>query len=105
MGNVEESAVSQSLLDSVTLLPGWLCPSEFKLGLGTEWEDPFAPSYGFTAEDDDFIIRASQEIDDAVFQAPPQRNWVDFIHILMLWFIVLLWCVVGNISLTFLKPQ
>ena len=105
MENVEESAVSQSILDSVTLLPGLLCPSEFKLGLSNEWEDPFAPSYEFTAEEDDFIFRASQEIDDAVFQKPLQRNWVDFIHILMLWFIVLLWCVVGNISLTFLKPQ
>ena len=59
MEDVEESAISQSLLDSVPLLPGWLCPSEFKLGLGTEWEGPFAPSYEFTAEEDDFIIRAS----------------------------------------------
>ena len=49
MENVEESAVSRSLLDSVTLLPGWLCPSEFKLGLGNEWEGPFALSFEFTA--------------------------------------------------------
>ena len=67
MENMEETAVSQSLLDSVTMLPGWLCPTKFKLRLGNEWEGPLAQSYEFTVEEDEFIIRASQETDDAFF--------------------------------------
>ena len=57
MENMEETAVSQSLLDSVTMLQGWLCPTKFKLRLGNEWEGPLAQSYEFTVEEDEFIIR------------------------------------------------
>ena len=44
--------------------PGWLCPPQFKLGIGDDWEAPFA-GIGFetTAEQDEFILEASQQPD------------------------------------------
>ena len=43
--------------------PGWLCPPQFKLGIGDDWEGQFA-GIGFetTAKQDDFILEASQQL-------------------------------------------
>ena len=57
-------------------------------------------------EEDDFIIRASQEIDDAVFsQVPPQKNATVSDRFSSPVSTDDIKEVVGNISLTFLKPQ
>ena len=42
---------------------GWLCPLQFKLGIGDNWEGPYA-RIGFetTAEQDEFILEASQQL-------------------------------------------
>ena len=43
--------------------PGWLCPAQFKLGIGDDWKGPFA-GIGFetTAKQDGFILKASQQL-------------------------------------------
>ena len=40
------------------LFPRWLCLPQFKLGIGEDWEGPFA-GIGFetTAEEDNFILK------------------------------------------------
>ena len=70
-----ESAVLSSLLDNgQDPLRSWLCPPEFRLGIGDEWEGPFAPSFETTAEQDEFIIQASQQLDGCILQVPPEQD-------------------------------
>ena len=70
-----ESAVSPSLFDSVQdPVPSGLCPSQFRPGIGEGWEGPFAPSFETTAEQDEFIIQASQQLDGYILQAPPEQD-------------------------------
>ena len=70
-----ESAVLSSLLDNgQDPLRSWFCPPEFRLGIGDEWEDPFAPSFETTAEQDEFIIQASQQLDGCILQVPPEQG-------------------------------
>ena len=61
---VASGVISPSLLASLQVpFPGWLCPPQFKFGIGDDWEGPFA-GIGFetTAEQDDFILEASQQL-------------------------------------------
>ena len=70
-----ESAVLFSLFDSVQdPLPSWLCPPEFRLGNGDEWEGPFAHSFETAAEQDEFIIQASQQLDGYILLAPQEQD-------------------------------
>ena len=54
------SRVLASLQDP---FPSWVCPPQFKLGIGDNWEGPFT-GIGFetTAEQDDFLLEASQQL-------------------------------------------
>ena len=64
-----------SLLDSgQDPLPSWLCPPQFRLGIGNKWEGPFAPSFETTAKQDEFIIQASQQLDRCILQVPPDQD-------------------------------
>jgi len=39
------------------------CPPQFKLGIGDDWEGPFAGiGFEMTAEQDGFILKASQQL-------------------------------------------
>ena len=39
-----------------------------------EWGGPFAPSFESAAEQDEFIIQASQQLDGYILQAPPEQG-------------------------------
>ena len=56
------------------LLPSWLCPPEFRLGIGDEWEDQFGPSFETTTEQDESTIQALQQLDGNILQAPPEQD-------------------------------
>ena len=47
--------ISHSLLASLRdPFPGWLCPPQFKLGIGDDWEGPFAEiGFEMTVKQDD----------------------------------------------------
>ena len=71
MGSSRQAELAASGVISLGLLaslqdpfPDWLCPPQFKLGIGDDWEGPLA-GIGFetTAEQDDFILEASQQLD------------------------------------------
>ena len=56
------------------LFPRWLCPPQFELGVGDEWEGPFADIYETTAEQDHFILEASQQLDAEGAPGPAPAN-------------------------------
>ena len=53
--------ISPSLLASLReLVPSWLCPLEFKLRIGDDWEGPFAGiDFETTCDQNDFLLEAS----------------------------------------------
>ena len=54
--------ISPSLLVSLQdPFPSWLCPPQFKLGIGNDWEGPFA-GIGFETTAKNFILEASQQL-------------------------------------------
>ena len=57
--------ISPSLLASLQdSFPGWYYPPQFKLGIGDDWEGPFAGiGFEMTAEQDKFILEALQQLD------------------------------------------
>ena len=47
--------------------PEWLCPPQFRLGVGDDFEGPFAPEdFEITPESDKVFVRASQLADESV---------------------------------------
>ena len=56
--------ISPSLLASLQdSFPSWLCPLQFKLGIGDNWEGPYARiSFETTTEQDNFIPEVSQQL-------------------------------------------
>ena len=57
--------ISPSVLASLQalFLHGWVCPPKLKLGIGDDWEGPFARiGFEMTAEQEDFIQEASQQL-------------------------------------------
>ena len=74
MENTELAAsevISPSLLTSAPdpLFPRWLCPPQFKLGIGDQWET--------TAEQDRFFLEASQQLEPPALMSPRIRRLDD----------------------------
>ena len=44
--------------------PGWLCPIEFKLGVGEAFEGPFAESFEPSDETEELLVQASQLLEE-----------------------------------------
>ena len=73
--------ISPSLLASLQdPFPGWLCPPQFKRGIGDDWEGPFT-GIGFetTAKQDDFILEALLQLatEGALSQNEPMNRRLD----------------------------
>ena len=51
--------------------PEWLCPPQFRLGVGDDFEGPFAPEdFEITPESDKILYLASQQYEWAVDEGP-----------------------------------